>query len=60
MKMKLVANLLIVIALGSVVTGVLTKFLGVTIIFPDIRPVSYVIIANTFLLLALILKTANE
>ena len=60
MKMKLVANLLIMLALGLVVIGILTRFLGITILFPDINPISYIIIANTFLLLALILKIANE
>ena len=60
MKMKLVANLLILIALGSIVVGVVAKFLGVVLFFPDVRPSSFVLIANTFLLLALVLKLANE
>ena len=58
--MKLVANMLIFIALTSVVVGVVTKFFGVCIMFPGVKPISFIVVANTFLLLALVLKLANE
>ena len=58
--MKLVANLLILMALVSIVVGVITKFCGIIILFPDIAAMSYIHIANTFLLLALVLKLASE
>ena len=61
MKLKLVANLFILIALVSIIIGVCAKYgTGGIVLFPDIRPISFVIIANTFLLLALVLKLANE
>lgn len=58
--MKILANLLIFIALTCVVIGVIAKFCGLIILFPGMRPVSFIVFANTFLLLALVLKLGNE
>ena len=58
--MRLVANLLILMALFCAVVGIASRFLNIIIIFPDIRPLSFITVANTFLLLALVMKLANE
>ena len=60
MKLKLVANLLIMMALSCMVIGVFSGFLRVPMLFPAAEPISFVIVANTCLLLALVLKLANE
>jgi len=58
--MKLLANLFILLALVCIFIGVVAKFCGFIVLFPDVAPISYIIVANTLLLLALVLKLANE
>ena len=60
MKMKLVANVLIMMGLSCMVIAVFSGFLNVPMLFPAAKPISFVTVANTCLLLALVLKLANE
>ncbi len=58
--MKLLANLFILIALILIVTGTISKFYGIMVVFPNITPLAHLVFANTCFLIALILKTAND
>lgn len=60
MKMKILANLFIFISMILIVVGVCTKFFDMVILFPSVKPLSYILVANTCLLIALILKLAND
>ena len=58
--MKLLANLLIAMGLGSFIIGVSAKFCGTIIFIQNPSPIAFVVVGNAFLLLALILKLAND
>lgn len=58
--MKILPNLLMLMGLISFAVGVCTKFFGLLIMFPEVSPISYVVVANFFILLALTLKFANK
>lgn len=58
--MKLLANLFIFVAMALICVGMAQRFLNMPIIFVTINPLSHIVLANTFLLIALILKLAND
>ncbi|NQT06016.1 MAG: hypothetical protein HQ575_00580 [Candidatus Omnitrophica bacterium] len=58
--MKLLPNLFILLGLALIIIGVITRFLGVIVIFPDVKPIAHVVFANTCFLIALILKLAKD
>ncbi len=58
--MKLVATLLIAMGLGCFIIGVASKFCGIILFVSNPSPIAFVVVGNTFLLLALILKVAND
>jgi hypothetical protein len=58
--MKLVPNLFIMFALLSMLVAVVQKFYGISLMFSEVDSISYVIFANTCLLLALVLKLAKD
>ena len=58
--MKLLIRLFIFMGLALMVIGVATKFFDTTILFAGVKPVSYIVFANTCFLIALILKLAND
>jgi len=58
--MRILPNLLMLMGLASFGIGVCTKFFSLLIMFPEVSPISYVVVGNFFLLLALILKFANK
>ncbi|NQT07102.1 MAG: hypothetical protein HQ575_06135 [Candidatus Omnitrophica bacterium] len=58
--MKLLPNLFILLGLVLIIIGAMTRFLGVVVIFPDVKPISHVVFANTCFLIALILKLAKD
>ena len=60
MKYKLLGNLFILIAMGALAAAVVAKFFGIVLIFPKISPLAHLVFANTCLLIALILKLAND
>lgn len=60
MKLKLVANLFILIAMVLLVIAFISRFFNIVILFPDIKPISHIVFANTCLLIALVLKLAND
>ena len=60
MKMKLFANFLILMGLGLMVIGVISKFYCIPILLTCASPLAHIALANTMFLLALILKLAND
>lgn len=60
MKLKMVANLFIGIAMALLVVAFISKFFNTVVLFHNVSPQSHILFANTCLLLALILKLAND
>lgn len=58
--MKLLANLFIFIAMALIVIGVISKFFNTVVIFSNASPMAHIVFANTCLLIALVLKLAND
>jgi hypothetical protein len=58
--MKLLIRLFIFMGLASVVIGFFQKFFHTVIVFNNVTPLAHLVFANTCLLLALILKLAND
>lgn len=60
MKLKMLANLFVGIAMALLTMAFISKFFNTVVLFPNISPLSHIVFANTCLLLALILKLAND
>ena len=58
--MKLLVQLFIFIGLVSLVVGFIEKFFMITVLFPNIKPLSHLVFANSCMLIALVLKIAND
>ncbi|MBL7069302.1 MAG: hypothetical protein ISS34_05545 [Candidatus Omnitrophica bacterium] len=58
--MKILPGLLILIGLGLLAMAAAGKFLGLVLLFPNVKLVSHLVLANTCFLLALILKLENK
>ena len=58
--MKLLIRLFVFIGLASLIVGFVQKFFGIVVVFDNIKPSSHVLFANTSVLIALVLKLAND
>lgn len=58
--MKILPGLLILIGLALLAIAAVAKFFGVVLLFPNVKLVSHLVLANTCFLLALILKLENK
>ena len=58
--MKLLIRLFIFMGLSVMVIGFYQKFFRTVVLFDNITPLAHLICANTFFLIALILKIAND
>lgn len=58
--MKMVPNLLIAVGLLLLVVAGVSKFFNTVVLFPGVKLTSHLVVANTCLLLAIIMKLENK